>query len=66
MNLTIERGVDLRIGQGPYRLRLAFCGWRHFLFRVPFIGKAWSYGEAGSGYFGWAAAKQEAQIYGAD
>lgn len=60
MNLTIANGVDLRIGSGLYRLRFAFHGPRDFLIRVPFIGKAWSYGPGSSGCIGWAEAKQEA------
>ncbi len=59
MYITTERGLDLRIGRGLYRFHLGIYGLRSFLIRVPFIGKAWSYGPGHSGCIGWAEVKRE-------
>jgi hypothetical protein len=60
LHTVTEHGFDLRVGHGPYRLRLAVYGWRFFLIRVPFIGKAWSFGPGVGGYSSWSEVRQEA------
>lgn len=59
LNLTIDSGVHLRIGQGLYHFRFTFRGPSDFLIRVPFLGKAWSYGAGGSGRISWAEVREE-------
>ncbi len=54
MNLTIGRGVDLRLGAGLFRFRLSIHGRHGYLIRIPFIGKVWRYGLDYSGWTSWA------------
>lgn len=59
VNLTTDSGIDLRLGSDLYQIRLAFHGPRHWLIRVPLVGKAWAYGVGGSGRTTWAGVQEE-------
>ena len=51
-------GIELQLGRGTHRVCVRWHGRGAWLLRVPFLGKAWRYGQE-RGAMGWGAVRAE-------
>lgn len=57
--MSIDHEIDLQFGEGIHRLVICFHSRDWWVLQVPFLGKAWSYGQEGRGRMGWAALRRQ-------